>query len=262
MALFSVQNGIFTLAVTVVSRLLILRDRLLGRLQPQEAVDAGTVSRVRLLSSGANLLDAQFVTPAIGPVKAGLLLCHGIGETVEHWAAAQQLLARDGVASLVFNYSGYGKSTGWITPQQCEVDAQVAFDALRQLVPSAPLSLLGYSLGSGVATAIAPKLKPRLLILCAAFTSLRQAAVSLGVPEFATCLLPPLWSNVEALRACSVQVLVLHGDSDGLFPPDMAWQLGRSCKSDCEVIIMPGLSHNAPMYRPQPEYWSLVTSRL
>lgn len=170
MAIFSVQNGIFTLAVTVVSRLLILRDRLLGRLQLHDAVDAETLSRTCLLSSGTNLLDAQFVAPAIGPIKAGLLLYHGIGETVGHWAAAQQLLALDGVASLVFNYSGYGKSTGRITPQQCEVDAQVAFDALRQLVPSAPLSLLGYSLGSGVATAVAPELTPRMLILCAAFT--------------------------------------------------------------------------------------------
>ena len=188
MAFFSVQNGIFTLAVTVVSRLLILRDRLLGRLQPHEAVDAGNVSRVRLLSSGANLLDARFVTPATGPVKAGLLLCHGIGETVEHWAAAQQLLARDGVASLVFNYSGYGKSTGWINPQQCEVDAQVAFDALRQLVPSAPLSLLGYSLGSGVATAVAPKLKPE----CSSF--------ALRLPR---CVKQPLASVYQSLRlAC------------------------------------------------------------
>ena len=195
-------------------------------------------------------------------MKAGLLICHGIGETVEHWEAAQRLLACDRVASLVFNYSGYGKSTGWITPQQCEADARVAFDILGQLVPEAPLSILGYSMGTGIATAVAPTLKPSRLILCAGFSSLRKAAVSLGLPELITRLLPPVWANVEGLRQVAMSVLVLHGDSDRLFPSEMAHQLGASCKSDCEVIVIAGLSHNGPMYRPQPDYWSLVTSRL
>ena len=93
-------------------------------------------------------------------------------------------------------------------------------------------------------------------------SSLRKAAVSLGLHELVTRLLPPIWANVEALRHVAVPVLVLHGDSDRLFPPEMARQLGASCKSDCEVIIIPGLSHNGPRYRPQPKYWSLVTSRL
>lgn len=256
------QNAIFTFAVTVIGRCLILRDYLLGRVRPLEPIGTPTFSRTRSLPSGANFLDARFIAPAVGQVKAGVLICHGIGETVEHWEAAQRLLAGDGVASLVFNYSGYGKSTGWVTPQQCEADALVAFAALRELVPTAPLSLLGYSMGSGIATAVAPLLKPTTLIICAGFTSLRKAASSLGIPELVTRLLPPIWTNSEALKGSTVPVLVLHGDSDRLFPPDMARQLGSSCGSDCEVIIIPGLAHNGPMYRPQPDYWSLVTSRL
>ena len=257
-----VQNAIFTLAVTVVGRSLILRDRLAGQLRFDQSTDAHTVSTALSLPSGANLLDARFVAPAEGPVKAGLLICHGIGETVQHWAAAQRLLASDGVASLVFNYSGYGRSTGWITLKQCEADAGVAFDHLRRLVPMAPVSILGYSMGSGIATAVAPTLKPSRLIICAGFTSLRQAAASLRIPELLTRLLPPAWANVEALKHSTIPVLVLHGASDRLFPSEMARRLGRSCKSECEVIIVPGLSHNGPMYRPQQHYWSVVTSRL
>ena len=262
MGILGLQKAIFTLAVTAISRSLILRDRCLGRLRPADAADGQTVSRACLIPSGANLLHARLTTPAVNPAKAAVLICHGIGETVEHWEAVQRLLARDGVASLVFNYSGYGKSTGWITPEQCEADARVAFDALRQLMPAAPLSILGFSLGSGIATAVTPELKPAKLIICAGFTSLRKAAASLGVPERVTRLLPPIWANVEALTSLTVPVQVLHGDSDSLFPSDMARQLGSSCKCDCEVIIVPGLSHNGPIYRPQPDYWSLVASRL
>ncbi|WP_263385711.1 alpha/beta hydrolase [Granulicella arctica] len=207
-------------------------------------------------------MHARFVTPAESPAKAGVLICHGIGETVAHWEAAQTLLACNGVASLVFNYSGYGKSTGWFTPQQCEVDTLVAFDTLRQLAPATPLSILGYSLRSGIAVAVAPRLKPSKLIICAGFSSLRKAAASLGVPGPCTRLLPPIWSNVDALKTSTLPVLILHGDADDMFPPEMARQLGSSCGSNCEVIVVAGLSHNGPMYRPDIAYWSLVTSRL
>ncbi len=257
-----VQNAIFTLAVTVISRGLILRDRLLGRLRLHHLADAYTVSRVLSIPSGSNLLDSCFVAPARGPVKAGVLICHGIGETVKHWEAAQHLLACDGVASLVFNYSGYGRSTGRVSSRQCEADARVAFDRLHELLPTTPLSILGYSMGTGIAISVAPELRPSKLIVCAGFSSLRNAAASLGVPRLFARLLPPIWVNVEALKSSAIPVLVLHGDSDRLFPPEMARQLGSSCRSACEVIIIPGLSHNGPMDRPEPNYWSLVISRL
>jgi uncharacterized protein len=258
-----VQDWIFTLAIMVIGRSLILRDRLLGRLRVRsEGANPRVVSKAHVLPSGPNLLDVRFVAPVEAPVTAGILICHGIGETVAHWDAAQRLLAESGVASLVFNYSGYGKSTGWTTPQQCEADAMAAFSLLRRLVTTAPLSILGYSLGSAIATAVAPRVNPRKLILCAAFTSLREAAASVGVPAPLTGLLPALWVNVESLKSCKMPVLIVHGEADRLFPPEMARRLGVSCNSACEVIVVPSVTHNGPMYRPEPEYWSLVTSRL
>jgi pimeloyl-ACP methyl ester carboxylesterase len=261
-AIIEAQNRIFTLAITAISRCLIVRDRFLGRLRVQEAADSATIVKAYLLPSGRNLLDARFVMPTEGAAKAGVLICHGIGETVAHWAAVQALLAREGVASLVFDYSGYGKSTGRITFEQCEADTLIAFKTLRQLVPTTPLSILGYSLGSGIAVAVTPELKPGKLIVCAGFSSLRKAAASLGVPSLLTRLLPPIWSNIDALKIVTVPVLVLHGSLDSLFPPGIAHQLGSNCNSPCEVIVVAGLSHNGPMYRPNIAYWSLVTSRL
>lgn len=79
-ARYSVSD--FTLTVTLIGRALILRDCCLGRLRLADVVDGQTVSRALLIPSGANLLDARF---AGGPAKAALLICHGIGETVEHW---------------------------------------------------------------------------------------------------------------------------------------------------------------------------------
>jgi pimeloyl-ACP methyl ester carboxylesterase len=253
----------FTVAIMSISRLLIMKDQLLGRLRPypEEMTAVPAIAR-HTIRSEPNTLDGQFVRPIAGRVKAALLICHGIGETVAHWKAAQTLLAQDEVASLVFNYSGYGQSTGWASPHQCEADAIAAFTLLQQLVPSVPISLLGFSLGSGIATTIATRVDAHRLILCAAFTSLRKAACSVGVPRFLTCLVPAVWSSAELLSSSAIPVLILHGEADRLFPPQMARELASACSSPCELIVFPGLTHNEPIYRPQLSYWSLITSRL
>ncbi len=172
------------------------------------------------------------------------------------------LLAQSGVASLVFNYSGYGKSTGWVTPGQCEDDAVAAFKLLERIVPSIPISLLGFSLGSGIAAAIATRVNPQRLILCAAFSSLREAACNIGLPGCLACLLPAIWSNAAILSSSKIPVLILHGSADRLFSPRMGEVLAKACSSSCELIVVPGLTHNAPIYQPQLSYWSLVTSRV
>ena len=109
------SHGIsFTIALTGISRALLLRDRMLGRVRPvvEGAGAEATVERHEIVSGG-NVLDAVWVRPA-GPVRAVVLVCHGICETVEHWVPVQRLLAAHGAASLVFDYSGYGRSPGRI----------------------------------------------------------------------------------------------------------------------------------------------------
>src|ERR1700731_1298725 len=151
-----IQDLIFTVATTSACCYTVLRDRLLGRIGRgiPEALPDIEVSRHRI-RSGKNSLDALFVAPSRQPVHAAVLICHGIGEIVDHWVPAQQLLAANGIASLVFDYSGYGKSSGFVSAVQCEEDAVNAFRHLQSLVPSSPVSIpvsmLGFSLGTGVA---------------------------------------------------------------------------------------------------------------
>ena len=166
----------FTIALTGISRALIVRDRLMGWSGPVWPPTSTVVSASRhSIPSGASILDAIYVEPVGPPARAAVLLCHGIGETVRPWFPVQQLLAINGVASLLFDYSGYGKSTGKIDWNQFEQDAIAAFHCLEGLAHPLPLSVLGFSLGSGVAAAVINQLNAQRLILCAAFTSFRDA---------------------------------------------------------------------------------------
>jgi pimeloyl-ACP methyl ester carboxylesterase len=259
----SIDNLAFTVAVTVASWTFILRDRLLGRVKgaPLSVPQNLEVSRPQIVSDSQHL-DAVFVAPANQRPRAAILLCHGIGETVDHWFEVQKLLASQGVASLVFDYAGYGKSTGRIRWKQCEEDAIAAFGTLKALLPGTPVSMLGFSLGSGIAAAVLDRVSPAKLILCSSFTSFQAAACRVGLPRRLSFLAPPIWNTEESLRRCSLPVLVLHCENDRLFPAQMASALASSCKARPMLVIVSNQQHNDPFYRPHHKYWDHVVSSL
>jgi len=244
----------FTVAVTCASRFVALTDRILGRIGHTHCDDLSSTSR-HAIPSGSNLLDAAYVEPAAAPPRAVVLICHGIAETVDRWLPVQQLLASHGVASLVFDYSGFGKSTGHVDWRQCEIDAISAFCALQQLAPAQPIALLGFSLGSGIAAAVVNQVDAHRLILCAAFTSFRAAARTIGLPALLNSWAPPIWSAEQSLQDCRVPVLVVHGEKDRLFPVQMARDLASLCGSKAELVILPNVTHTEPFYRPRLSYW-------
>ncbi len=252
----------FTVAMTGISRALLARDWLMGWSPPSivEGVTAAATVERHQIGSGRNRLDAVWVRPAAGPVRAVVLVCHGIGETVEHWLGVQELLAANGAASLVFDYSGYGRSTGRIEAAQCELDSIAAFEYLEGLAADTKggpeITVLGFSLGSGIAAAVMGRVRASRLVLCAGFTSFRAAAHSLGVPRGLGHLIPPLWHVEESLRDCRLPVLVVHGAKDRLFPVKMAAEVAQCCRG--ETMIVPDLGHAEPYYRPRLEYWGPI----
>jgi hypothetical protein len=249
----------FSFAISCISRFMIFRDRAFGWTKRGRA-PAGIHERAfrHAVPSADHLLDAVFVEPARVPARAAVLLCHGIGETVEQWFGVQQLLAAHGVASQVFDYSGYGKSTGRPHWEQFEFDAMAAFAALQDLAPSLPIAVLGFSLGSGVATATIDRLGAHRLILCEAFTSFRHAAVSVGIPRSLARLVPPIWNAQPPLSRCQRPILIVHGEKDRLFPIAMAHELAGWCEPRAEVVLVPNTTHNQPFREPQLSYWGPI----
>jgi pimeloyl-ACP methyl ester carboxylesterase len=253
----------FTVALTIISKFCILRDRIYETAGFARRVDTSDPSASRhTIPSGSNLLDAIFVEPSAAPAQAAILICHGIGENVERWFLVQQLLAANGVASLVFDYSGYGRSNGSISAAQCDLDALSAFGFLQRLVSPLPIAILGFSLGTGPAAAISNKVAADRLVLCAAFTSFRDAVCTFGLPARLAFLAPPIWSAKKSLCECTLPILVVHGENDGLFPVKMARNLISCCPVGAELVLVPGLAHNQPFRKPHLDYWGLILSRL
>jgi uncharacterized protein len=248
------REGALSVLLTAISRLILRDDRLSGRMS--RMLDRFAFSKERLvISSGWRRLSAVYVTA--GKDAPAVLICHGIGERVEYWSGVQEMLKGMGVSSLVFNYSGYGESTGRVSPANCEEDALAAYQELvgrghRSII------LLGFSLGTGVGCAVAARMDVDGLVLCEGFSSLREAGMAMGFPRWMTRVVPDVWDSVGCVGELQMPVLVVHGDVDGLFPLSMAEQVAAACGENGKLLVIRGVSHNAPIFAPTEEYWQPV----
>jgi hypothetical protein len=220
------------------------------------------------IASSQQGIEAQLAFPN-HPPTAMVLLCHGIGERFYFWRQVQHVLATSGIASLVFHYPGYGRSTGTFTPESTDTCAHAAYAYLHGLAPTSPLFVFGTSLGTAVAAHVAVTRNPvpAGLILAQGFTTLREAAKSVlrtaHLPTALSKLLPDVWRNTQALAAARCPVLIVHGESDYLFPVAMGQELLRSAqlRPDCrQSILTPeGFDHSDPMLGPAVKaYWQPI----
>jgi len=252
----------FTITLLCASRLVRLYDRFFRRTPAWPLVAPNLSASRHSIHSGNSVLDAVFVEPVAEPARASVVICHGIGEVVTQWFPIQRLFADAGISSLVFDYSGYGRSTGrpnWI---QCEQDGISAFQLLKRLAPSGPVTLLGFSLGTGVVPAIVSRVNADRMVLCAGFSSFRAAARAVGVPAFLSSLVPPIWDAATSLPNCKLPVLVVHSTADGLFPVEMARDIVSSCGGNVELLLVHGIGHKEPFYKPDLSYWGPIISRI
>jgi len=213
------------------------------------------------ITSGDRMLDATLVRAA-GDSSPALLIFHGTGEAVSFWADTQALLYRHGVTSMVFDYSGFGRSTGRPTVAHLEEDADAAYaEFVRQVGRRTRPYVLGYSLGTGVVFDAVARWTPQPagVAFVASYSSAREGAVAFGlVPRWATFLLPDLWNNVRDARNLRQPLLVMQSDADQLFPVSMAKAVYDAATVPKQMVVVHGYRHEDGHQRPTDDYWAPV----
>jgi uncharacterized protein len=249
-----VRDRVLSLILTVISRAIFRRDRNNGKMK--RILDAFSFAEQRLvLQSEDRRLSAVYVSA--GNDAPAVLICHGIGEVVEYWGRVQEAFREMGVSSLVFNYSGYGESSGTITAAHCEEDVIAAYRALIDRGHHS-IVLLGFSLGTGISCAAASRVDVDGLILCEAFSTFREGAMAIGCPQWLTRTVPDVWDTAGRVCGLRVPALVVHSDADELFPMTMAERITAACGPRGELIVANGLVHDAPIYTAAPVYWQPI----
>jgi hypothetical protein len=181
-----------------------------------------------------------------GPdAAATVLYCHGtMGNLSTRVASLRQWHAFASV--LVFDYPGYGKSSGRPTEAGCYAAGRAALDYLEQerLIPPEQVVVYGASLGGGVACELVHQRPEHALVLLAAFTSLVDVAHKVAPYLPIERLLRTRFDNLAKVGKHHGPLLVAHGTADHLVPFDHGKRLFAASPSlQKQFLPLTGVDH-------------------
>ena len=180
------------------------------------------------------------------PAAPVLLWCHGNAGNVIHRLENMAELYRLGLSVFIFDYRGYGRSSGKPSEEGLYRDAAAAHDYLVSTRGVRPerLILFGRSIGASVAGDLAARKPAAGLILESPFPSIAAMARVhyLGLPMH--WLLSGRFPLAERLARVTMPVLVLHGDRDDIVPIALGREVFDAVPGRKSFYVIEGADHN------------------
>ena len=168
---------------------------------------------------------------------------HGNAGNLATWTTGIDFYRRINYDLFIFDYRGYGKSTGRIESEdQLVADVRAAWDSIAPRYHDLPIIIQGRSLGTGLAARLARDVDPRLLVLVSPYTSL----ATLGKRQYP---LVPAWLNRYPMRTDALigdiqcPILLVHGTADSLIPFTESEHLKGLARSPIELLAIAGAGH-------------------
>jgi fermentation-respiration switch protein FrsA (DUF1100 family) len=213
-------------------------------------------------------LNGWFI-PAVGPVKGTVIHFHGNAENMTNHYLFVRWLPNEGFNLFVFDYRGYGASSGKPERQGMVEDSMAAIDYVRRRPDVDPRRLLvfGQSLGGALAlAAVAQDSKDgiRAVVVESAFASYRGIArEKLGDFWLTWPIQWPLaWlliSDDESpltimKKIAPIPLLVIHGDKDETVSYSQGRQIYQKASPPKEFWTVAGGHHTEAFTRYAKEY--------
>lgn len=163
-------------------------------------------------------LDAWFI-PA-PQARGTVLFLHGNAGNLSHRMDSIAMFHRLGFSVLIFDYRGYGRSTGKPSEAGLYQDAQAAWDHLTRQrgIPPGRIVLFGESLGGAMAAWLAAHGKAGALVLSSVLISAPALAADLYPWLPTRWLVRMRYDTRAALAEVNCPVLVAHSPDDEIIP--------------------------------------------
>ncbi|WP_348225675.1 alpha/beta hydrolase [Nitrosomonas sp. Is79A3] len=187
--------------------------------------------------------------------KGTVLFFHGNAGNISHRINYLAMFKRLGYNTLLFDYRGYGQSSGVPSESGTYLDAQAAWRYLTEIRGIAPaqIGLFGESLGGAVAAWLAIQEKPGLLTLASTFTSVPDLAAELYP------FLPVRWlsrfdyDTRKSLQSVTCPVFIAHSPQDEIIPFEHGQQLFQAAPEPKQFLTLEG-GHNIGFIFMQPAW--------
>ncbi len=208
---------------------------------------------VRLPTDDGETLHAWWI-PA-EDARGAVLFCHGNAGNISHRLESAAVFHRLGLSVLLFDYRGYGQSTGTPSEQGLYRDGEAAWHHLTRTrgVDPQHVVLFGRSLGSAVAASVADEHPAGAVILESAFTSVPDVAAH-HYPFLPVRLLARIrFDTLRRLGGIRTPLLVIHSPDDEIIPFAHGRRLFEAAGPDKAFLEIEG-GHNDGFFVTGPRY--------
>ncbi|MBC8135255.1 MAG: alpha/beta fold hydrolase [Fibrella sp.] len=192
--------------------------------------------------------------------KGAVLYLHGNGGSLRSWGRVAEPLNAAGYDVFLPDYPGYGKSSGSLNNEnQLHETAALAYAHLKTTNPEANITVVGRSLGTGIATRLAKENRPRALVLISPYTSIAGQALRRFpfLPPFLVKYALPTERWIGGVRC---PVTLIHGTRDEVIPYSCSQELLPLIRSSGKLVTVDGAGHND--LQNSPEYKDAMAATL
>lgn len=193
--------------------------------------------------------DGEKLYAWVQPVKSSswtVVIFHGNAGNLSYHLATLLPFKRLGIQAVLFDYRGYGLSSG--RPSQKGLlkdgEAVVEYVETKLGVPRPRIVYFGQSLGSGVAALLAARRPPARLILESGYPSMAQVAAYHYRYLPVGLLMLDRFDAAGAFRKISCPVLFLHPELDEIIPIRFGRALFAAAHEPKRFVVLPGAHHN------------------
>ncbi|MCS7019849.1 MAG: alpha/beta fold hydrolase [Cytophagales bacterium] len=178
------------------------------------------------------------------PSKGVVLYYHGNADNLERWGKYSKTFLSLGYDFIVWDYRGYGKSTGFPTTENMHNDAELVYQFVRKRYKPTQIIIYGRSLGTGLAAYVASRYAAKRLILETPYHSFAEVAHSY-VPFLPySGLLRYEFPTYRYLATVQCPVTIFHGTADELLPFSSTEKLKTVLKPTDDFIVVQGGKHH------------------
>jgi len=212
-----------------------------ARTTPEQAGFAEAEEHVLTADDGAKIIFWH-VPPR--PGHRVVLYFHGNGEVLAWLVPRFRDITADGTGLVAMSDRGYGGSTGSPSEAALLGDAAAAYDFARARYDADRIVAWGFSLGSGLAVAVAAEHTVGGLILEAPYTSIADLAARafpfLPVRPFVR----DSYHSDERIAQVHAPLLIMHGAKDPAIPIAFGEKLFALANEPKQFVRFPDGGHN------------------
>jgi fermentation-respiration switch protein FrsA (DUF1100 family) len=176
------------------------------------------------------------------PGRPVILYFHGNGDFLAGFFGRFRDVIADGTGVVALSYRGYAGSSGQPSEHGLLQDAATAYAFTRELYSAKRIVVWGFSLGTGVAVALAARPIGKL-ILEAPYTSTADVAASLFWFMPVRLVMRDQFRSDERIARVSVPLLIMHGSNDPAIPIVFGERLFALAREPKQFVRFPGGGH-------------------